>query len=122
MAQHNTDGSRAERFAKEFLIAKGYEVLEENWRYRRAEVDLIARHNNTLVFIEVKARSGTGFGLPQDFVDVKKQKLLALAANEYLFLQQHEGEIRFDIIAILFKKGFEEYGIRHIEDAFWDYG
>ncbi|HEX7365959.1 MAG TPA: YraN family protein [Pelobium sp.] len=121
MARHNDDGKHAEQLAKEFLAAKGYQILEENWRYSRAEVDLIALINNIVVFVEVKARSGTGFGLPEDFVDEKKQKLLSKAANEYVFLKEHQGEIRFDVVAVLFKKGFESYDIKHIEDAFWNY-
>lgn len=121
MARHNDDGNKAEQIAKEFLEAKGYQILEENWRYKRAEVDLIVSLNKIIVFVEVKARSGTGFGLPEDFVDDKKQKLLSQAANEYVFLKDHDGEIRFDVVAILFKIGFERYEIKHIEDAFWNY-
>jgi putative endonuclease len=121
MARHNDDGKLAEQLAKTCLQNKGYQILAENWRYSRAEVDLIASINNTIVFIEVKARSGTGFGLPEEFVDEKKQKLLSKAANEYIFLKNHQGEIRFDVIAILFKKGFESYNVKHIEDAFWNY-
>lgn len=121
MARHNDDGNHAEQLAKEFLEAKGYQILEENWRFSRAEVDLIVAIQNTIVFVEVKARSGTGFGLPEDFVDHKKQKLLSKAANEYVFTKNHQGEIRFDVIAVLFKKGFERYEIKHIEDAFWNY-
>ena len=121
MARHNDDGKLAEQLAKTYLQNKSYQILEENWRYSRAEVDLIASINNIIVFIEVKARSGTGFGLPEEFVDEKKQKLLSKAANEYIFLKNHQGEIRFDVIAILFKKGFESYDIKHIEDDFWNY-
>ena len=121
MARHNEDGKLAEQLSKAYLQKKGYEILEENWRFSRAEVDLIARINNVIVFVEVKARSGTGFGLPEEFVDEKKQKLLSKAANEYIFLKEHQGEIRFDVVAILFKKGFSSYEIRHIEDAFWNY-
>lgn len=121
MAQHNQDGKLAEQLSKEYLQKKGYEILEESWRYSRAEVDLIASINNIIIFVEVKARSGTGFGLPEEFVDAKKQKLLSEAANEYIFLKGHQGEIRFDVVAILFKKGFASYEIKHIEDAFWNY-
>ncbi len=121
MARHNEDGKRAEAVARDFLIEKGYQILEENWRHSRAEVDLIAIHQQTLVFIEVKARSGVGFGLPEEFVDGKKQKLLSQAADEYIYITAHTGETRFDIISILFSKEFERYEIKHIEDAFWNY-
>lgn len=121
MARHNEDGKHAEALAKSFLEAKGYEILDENWTFGKAEVDLIAYLNKTVVFVEVKARSGVGFGAPEEFVDDKKQKLLSKAADEYVYLINHKGEIRFDIIAIIFKKGFEQYEIKHIEDAFWNY-
>ncbi len=121
MAQHNDFGRRGELLAKQFLEQQGYEILDENWCFGKAEVDLIAYKNKTIIFIEVKTRSGNGFGQPEDFVDGKKQNLLSEAAEEYIFLMQHQGEIRFDIIAILFDKKLENYKLRHIEDAFWNY-
>jgi putative endonuclease len=121
MARHNLDGQKGEALAKDFLIEKGYEILDENWTFGKAEVDIIALINNTIVFVEVKARSGNYFGNPEEFVDAKKQENLSNAAEEYIYVVDHKGEIRFDIIAILFKKGFETYQINHIEDAFWNY-
>ncbi len=70
-----------------------------------------------MVFAEVKARTGSFFGQPEDFVDIRKQKLLADAAEEYIYLMNHQGEVRFDIIAILFDKK-DNYTLNHIEDAF----
>lgn len=121
MARHNDDGRKGEALAKDLLEEKGYEILDENWVFGKAEVDLIAYQNRTIIFVEVKARSGNYFGEPEEFVDDKKQKLLTEAAEEYIFLMDHKGEMRFDIISILFKKGFEKYEIKHIEDAFWNY-
>ncbi|MBU0696902.1 MAG: YraN family protein [Bacteroidetes bacterium] len=121
MATHNDDGKKAEVIAKIYLEEKGFEILDENWTFGKAEVDLIAYQNKTIIFIEVKARSGNYFGEPEEFVDTKKQQLLSIAAEEYIYLMEHKGEIRFDIISILFKKGFDQYEIKHIEDAFWNY-
>ena len=121
MARHNDDGKKGETIAKDYLEEKGYEILDENWTYGKAEVDLIAYQNKTIIFVEVKARSGTYFGEPEEFVDSKKQKLLTEAAEEYVYLMEHKGEMRFDIISILFKKGFETYEVKLIEDAFWNY-
>ena len=121
MARHNDDGKKGETIAKVYLEGKGYEILDENWTHGKAEVDLIAYQNKTIIFVEVKARSSTYFGEPEEFVDSKKQKLLSEAAEEYVYLMEHKGEMRFDIISILFKKGFETYEIKHIEDAFWNY-
>ena len=117
MAQHNDLGFKGERLAKELLIQKGYEILDENWVYERAEIDLIAYLNHIIVFVEVKTRSSTGFGLPEDFVNRTKQQLMASAADEYIEIMNHEGEVRFDIISILFTKN--NHTIKHIEDAFW---
>lgn len=121
MANHNDFGKKGEALAKTYLEEKGYEILDENWVFGKAEVDLIAYYNKTIIFVEVKTRSGFGFGLPEDFVDEKKQKLLSKAANEYVFLMDHQGEIRFDIISILFTKDFKNHQLKHIEDAFWNY-
>ena len=118
MASHNVTGLKGEAIAKKHLEDKGYVILEMNWRYRRAEVDLIALKDSTLIFLEVKTRSSTGYGEPEDFVTGSKQALLESAAEEYIYKINHNDEIRFDIISILFDK-FEHYTINHIEDAFW---
>ena len=117
MAVHNDLGRKGEAIAKTHLESLGYEILDENWTHGKLEVDLIAYKNKVIVFVEVKARTGTGFGEPEDFVDDRKQKLLAEAADEYIYLMNHQGEVRFDIISVLFKG--ENYTLKHIEDAFW---
>ncbi len=120
MAVHNDLGKKGEAIAASFLQRKGYEIIDENWCYGKAEVDLIALYDDTIIFIEVKTRSGNYFAEPEDFVDAKKQKLFAEAAEEYVFLVDHKGEIRFDIIAILIKND-QSFDIKHIEDAWWNY-
>lgn len=118
MATHNELGRMGEALAKTHLENAGYEIIDENWTYGKAEIDLIAYHQKTIIFIEVKTRSGNGFGEPEDFVDNRKQKLLAEAADEYIYLMNHQGEVRFDIIAILFNHQ-NKHTLKHIEDAFW---
>jgi len=118
MAQHNDLGRKGELMAKQHLELNGYEILEENWSHGKAEIDLIAYKDKVIIFTEVKTRSGNAFGEPEDFVDNRKQRLLAGAANEYVYLMNHQGEVRFDIIAILFKNE-ENYKLNHIQDAFW---
>jgi putative endonuclease len=120
MAQHNDLGKRGEALAMGYLEAKGYEIFEENWCHCKAEVDLIAYFEKKLIFVEVKSRTSTSFGFPEEFVDAAKQKLLVFAAAEYIELMSHEGEIRFDIISVLFDKQ-NNFTINHIEDAFWSY-
>jgi putative endonuclease len=118
MATHNILGQKGEAIARKFLEDNTYEILDENWCYGKAEVDLIAYRDKRIIFVEVKTRSSTGFGQPEDFVNESKQTLLQKAAEEYLYIMNFKGEIRFDIISILFDK-HGEYKLRHIEDAFW---
>ncbi|MDB5090157.1 MAG: hypothetical protein JWR09_4151 [Mucilaginibacter sp.] len=118
MALHNDLGRKGESLAKAHLENTGYEILDENWTHGRLEVDLIAYKNKVIIFTEVKARTGNGFGEPEDFVDARKQRLLVEAAEEYIYLMNHQGEVRFDIISVLFDRN-NNYILKHIEDAFW---
>ena len=118
MAQHLDLGRKGESLAKTFLEGLGYEILDENWTHGKAEVDLIAYKDRMIIFAEVKTRTGNRFGEPEDFVDLRKQRLLADAADEYIYLMDHQGEVRFDIISVLFDRN-ENYTLKHIEDAFW---
>jgi len=118
MAQHLDLGRRGESLAKTFLEGLGYEILDENWTHGKAEVDLIVYKDKVIIFAEVKTRTGNGFGEPEDFVDIRKQRLLAEAADEYIYLMDHQGEVRFDIISVLFDRN-DNYTLKHIEDAFW---
>lgn len=118
MAVHNDLGKHGEAIAKAYLEANDYEILDENWTYGKAEIDLIAYKNKIMVFVEVKARTSVAFGEPEDFVDTAKQKQLELASAEYIEIMNHQNDIRFDIIAITFTKN-NTYTLNHIEDAFW---
>ncbi len=116
MALHNDRGKFGEELAVQFLEKNGYEILDLNWEYRKAEIDIVALKDNTICFIEVKTRSGTGFGMPETFVEEKKQELLELAADEYLHIMEHTGDVRFDIISIILNNISTE--ITHLEDVF----
>jgi putative endonuclease len=118
MAQHLDLGRKGESLAKAFLEDLGYEILDENWTHGKAEVDLVVYKDKMIIFAEVKTRTGNGFGEPEDFVDTRKQRLLAEAADEYIYLMDHQGEVRFDIVSILFDRN-DNYTLKHIEDAFW---
>lgn len=117
MAQHHDLGITGEQMAKAFLMQKGYRILEENWAYGHLEIDIIAHKDTTLVFVEVKTRTSSGFGMPEEFVKRPKQLRMAKAAGAYIQRMDYQGEIRFDIMAILFT-GTSPV-INHIEDAFW---
>ena len=118
MALHNDLGHKGEEIAAAYLIDKGYRILHTNWFYGKAEVDIIASFDRYIIFAEVKTRSSVDFGQPEEFVSPAKQKRLQWAAEGYIYQNKYNGEIRFDIVSVLFNdKG--KYTIRHIEDAFW---
>ncbi|UMB52872.1 YraN family protein [Lutibacter sp. A64] len=116
MATHNELGKKGEELAAEYLLKNGYQILEKNWFYKKAEVDIIALKGETLAVIEVKTRSSDYFGNPQDFVNQKKIRLLVEAINQYITTKDLDVEVRFDIIAIL--KNQYTFKIEHLEDAF----
>jgi putative endonuclease len=119
MAEHNDLGKLGEELAVEFLRKEGYEILETNWTFQKAEVDIIAQKENTLAIVEVKTRSSLDFGLPQDFVKPKKIQLLVKAVNEYVVSKNLDIDVRFDIIAI--HKDGKSYVIEHLKDAFYHF-
>jgi putative endonuclease len=119
MAEHNELGKLGEEMAVEFLQKDGYAILETNWTFQKAEVDIIAQKENTLAIIEVKTRSSLEFGLPQDFVKPKKIQLLTKAVDAYVNEKDLDVEVRFDIIAI-HKEG-KSFVIEHLIDAFYHF-
>lgn len=119
MAEHIDLGNKGEALAAALLIKKGYVIRDKNWRYLKAEVDIIAQKGQTLAVIEVKTRSTYQFGNPQDFVNPKKIKLLVLAVDEYINSKNLDVEVRFDIIAIVYKN--KGYSIEHLENAFYHF-
>ena len=117
MADHNELGKLGEELSVNFLQKNGYEILETNWVFQKAEIDIIAKKEKFLVIVEVKTRSSIDFGSPQDFVKPSKIQLLVKAANEYIIINDIDLDIRFDIIAI--SKEGKKFKIEHLEDAFY---
>jgi putative endonuclease len=118
MAKHLKFGRKGEQLAKAFLEKGGYEILEENWTHKKSEIDLIAYKEGKIIFVEVKTRSSNSYGDPEDFVIIPKQQQMTYGADEYIYLMSHKGEVRFDVIAILFDAS-GKHVLNHIEDAFW---
>ena len=120
MADHNELGILGEELATQFLLREGYSILERNWTFQKAELDIIAqKQEDTIVFVEVKTRNSAFFGDPQSFVTPAKIKLLVKAANEYLIENELQQEARFDIIAVL--KNSKEERIEHFKNAFYHF-
>lgn len=107
-------GSHYETMAAEYLKNKGYEIILQNFFSKNGEIDIIAKDTDTLVFCEVKYRSNTRYGLPEEAVDYRKQDKIRKTATYYLYRNNFpvETRVRFDVIAVLGEK------ITHIEDAF----
>ena len=116
MAQHNELGNKGEQLAVDFLLKNNYKIIARNYRFLKAEVDIIAQKGETLAAIEVKTRSTKDFGNPQDFINPKKIKLLISAVDNFVIENDLEVEVRFDIIAIIKQKNAFE--IEHLKDAF----
>ncbi len=118
MADHNELGKEGEEIAVAWLLQNGYTVVERNWYFQKAEIDIIAQKDTgTLVIVEVKTRTSNFIGNPEEFVSPKKIKLLIKAAHEYVVYHKLEVEVRFDIIAIVKNSKYQH--IDHIEDAFY---
>lgn len=107
-------GAIGENLAAEFLTKKGFEVVERNYRSKRAEVDLIVKRDNWLIFVEVKTRSSDAWGQPESFVTNAQRKLIYDAAEDYIYSKDWHGHIRFDIVSV--KPGIRPE-IVHFEDA-----
>jgi len=119
MASHNDLGKIGEQLATDYLINKGYDIVERNFIYNKAEIDIIAKKEDILAVVEVKTRNNDYFGDPQEFVTKNKIKLLVKAANEYVISNDLDIEIRFDIIAVL--KNNSEEKIEHYKNAFYHF-
>lgn len=119
MARHNELGKKGEQLAVDFLMDKGYDIIERNYRFDKAEVDIIAQQKEVLAIVEVKTRSTTDFGNPQDFVKPKQIKNLVKAVDEYVTVNNLDVEVRFDIIAIV--KQNKGFAIEHLENAFYHF-
>lgn len=118
MAKQHQNGKLAEDIATQFLNDLGYTVLERNWRFSKAEVDIIAKDKKILVFVEVKSKTYSYYGAPEESISSHKERLIIDAAGVYMEQIGHDWEIRFDIISILFDKQMNPT-ISHFKDAFY---
>ncbi|MDD4312079.1 MAG: YraN family protein [Eubacteriales bacterium] len=108
-------GRGGETRAKEYLEAKGYQTLRQNYRSGPREIDLIMQDGEVIVFVEVKARTKTRFGTPAEFVTASKRRLLTLAAEQFLIEENRlDVPARFDVVEVYLLSGT----VRHIENAF----
>ncbi|MEC5158400.1 YraN family protein [Chryseobacterium sp. MP_3.2] len=117
MAKHNDFGALAEDLATDFLARKQYKILGRNYRYQRAEIDIIAEFEGIVIIVEVKARGTDFFMEPQEAVTKGKIKSLVKCADYYMQSNEIDKEVRFDIITVV-PDEHKKLQITHIEDAF----
>lgn len=117
---HNELGEWGEEFAALYLIKEGYTILDRNWYFQKAELDIVClKEKGTLVVVEVKTRNSDFFGDPQSFVSPGKIKNIIRATNEYVISKDLDVEVRFDIIGVL--KNNKQQDLTHFEDAFYPF-
>lgn len=113
----NITGKWGEEQAIAHLRSLNFTIIATNWRFKKLEVDIIAKDNDKIVFIEVKTRSSDEFGEPETFVSLKKQRFIIEAANNYIIGNNIQLEARFDIVSVLTDKGTIK--LKHLPDAFY---
>lgn len=113
---HTEFGVKGEDVACNLLISKGFEILDRNFRWSHLEIDIIARFQYKVIFIEVKTRTTAIFGEPYMAVSKTKQKQLIRIANAYLMQRKIDSEVRFDVVSVILNS--KETRVEHIEDAF----
>lgn len=119
MADHNELGKWGEDEAARFLERKGYLILDRDWKMGKRDLDIVAisEENNTLVFVEVKTRQSDELQEPEEAVDIRKMRNLAVIANAYVKQRNIQLELRFDIVSIVGKCPCVERVV-HFENAF----
>lgn len=117
MAEHNELGKLGEEAALKFLLAKGHELLTKHYRFGRAEIDIITREKGIIIFSEVKTRTSNRYGFPEEYITREKIRLVKEAAEEYMYKNKFEGEVRFDVLSVT--KNGDNLKVHHIEDAFF---
>ncbi len=110
-------GEYGEILSRKYLTDKDYNILANNYRTKIGEIDIIAQNKNLIVFIEVKTRRSTTFGLPREAVNYRKQRTLYKLAEQYIqYNKIKDTDFRFDVIEVRWEK--DSYSINHIENAF----
>jgi putative endonuclease len=118
VATNQDIGTRGEDLAVEFLEAIGLQVLDRNWRCRHGELDVVAADGSDIVFVEVKTRTGNGYGRPEEAVTARKQQRLRQLAGLWLSEQTRPWRrVRFDVVAIVTRRGYLPM-VQHLRGAF----
>lgn len=123
MNSYNKDiGSFGEALARDYLISKGYKILNMNFRNKFGEIDIICKKNNLLIFCEIKSRYSNSFGYPIESITCYKQKQIIKLSELYLISKKYYNfNVRYDIIEVIFNTITSSHIINHVQDAFRAY-
>ena len=123
MHSYNKDiGSFGEALARDYLISKGYKILNMNFRNKFGEIDIICKKNNLLIFCEIKSRYSNSFGSQIESITCYKQKQIIKLSELYLISKKYYNfNVRYDIIEVIFNTITSSHIINHVQDAFRAY-
>lgn len=116
MSEKLEKGKQGEEYAIQFLSDKGYQLLDRNFTARHAEIDLIVKKDELLVFVEVRMKATADYGYPETTLSKAKMNAIKRGAEEYLLKRPKPEKVRFDMISIV---EFPVFEIVHFEDAFY---
>jgi putative endonuclease len=111
-------GKEGEERAASFLVKNGMQILYRNWRYSHYELDIVAQRGNIIHFVEVKTRTSSRYGQPEDQVNKKKFKFLKACGEAFLWQHPHIHQVQFDIISVTISNGGADE-IVFIEDVYF---
>jgi putative endonuclease len=116
MSQHNEVGKIGEDLAKKYLEEKGYKILEQNYRTRFAEIDLVAQNKNVLTFVEVRTKIGEQWGSPEDTINKNKLRKVLWNAKSYIGFKNWNGSCRIDAVCIVLNRDMSVSRLTHHEN------
>lgn len=116
MAKHNDLGKKGEEAAVKLMLSKNYRILERNWTFHGYEIDIIAEDDEFVVFAEVKTRTSTQWGNPEDFIGKSRMRRMVEAADYYLIEKDIDKPARFDFVSAIWDG--RKFEMEHIDDAF----
>ncbi len=116
MSEHNQVGKIGEDTARNFLESKGYKIIEQNYKTKYSEIDLVVEKNKELIFVEVRTKIGENFGTPEDTLNNKKLSKVRYNALAYTAFKKWSGPIKIDAICIVLRQDYTVLRLNHYEN------
>lgn len=109
-------GQLGENIAREYLEKKGYNIIEQNYKTKYAEIDLVAKKDDVLIFVEVRSKTGEQFGSPEDTINREKKRRLKMNSKGYVYRVKWKEGYRIDAICIVFNPDQTVFRLTHHEN------